>query len=93
MGIYFPFKLQESSSASLIHCLLSSINSPYWSHAGLHSTGREESGFAAQLPPRFPQVSFNSQHTTRELLSGPAYSQTSCCIRIHISAAKLDANP
>lgn len=68
-------------------------DSSYWSHAGLHSTGWEESGFAAQLPPRFPQVRFDSHHTTRDSMSCLADSQMSSYIYIHISAAWFVANP
>lgn len=68
-------------------------NSSYWSHAGLHSTGREESGFAAQLPPRFSQVRINSHHTTRDSMSCLTESKMSCYVHIHISAARLVANP
>ncbi len=67
-------------------------DSSYWSHAGLHSTGREESSFAAQLPPRFPQVRFNSHHTTRDFMACMADSQMSCYIHMRISAARLVAN-
>ena len=69
-----------------------SSNSSYRSHAGLHSTGREEPGFAAQLPPRFPQVSSNSHHTTTDCMSCSARSRMPCYIDIQISAARLVAN-
>lgn len=68
---------------------LSSSDSPYWSHAGLHSTGWEESGSAAQLPPRFPQVSFprRRHHQRRDVM----------CVRfsywcIDMSAARLEVH-
>lgn len=54
LSTYFAFALSDSS---------------YWSHAGLHSTGWEESGSAAQLPPRFPQVSVIGLQTSRDLSS------------------------
>lgn len=82
-----------SSPSALFLTYVVPPGSSYWSHAGLHSTGREESGFAAQLPPRFPQVRFNSQHTTRDFMSCLADSQMSRYIHIRISAARLAADP
>lgn len=79
------------SALLLKPCVLSPTNSSYWSHAGLHATGWEESGPAAQLPPRFPQVSFYLPAVTACRVW--PFSQMSRCIHIHVSAARLVADP
>lgn len=86
------FRIAASFCPAPDSCCVSS-HSSYWSHAGLYSPGREESGFAAQLPPRFSQVRFNSHHTTRDCMSCLAESKMSCYVHIHISAARLVAYP
>lgn len=62
--------------------------SPHRSHAGLHAAGWEESGSAAQLPPRLPQVSFCARTAPPETTRRAHVDLIlSCYIAIRVSAA------